>query len=81
MTRELLLDVRGMPPPEPIARVLDVVDDFLPGDRLQLLTDCPPLPLLKLLASFGYGYREVRGTESRYEITIWRQTPEARNAH
>jgi uncharacterized protein (DUF2249 family) len=81
INRAFLLDVRGMPSPEPVARVLDLVDDFVPGDRLQLMTDVRPLPLLRLLASFGYGYRESDGTESRYEFTIWRQTPEARGAH
>jgi len=81
MNRAFLLDVRGMPSPEPVARVLDLVEDFGPGDRLRLMTDARPMPLLRLLACFGYGYREADGTESRYEFTIWRQTPEARDAH
>ena len=81
LVRSLVLDVRGMPAPEPVARILDVVDDFLPGDRLQLMSDTRPLPLLRLLECFGYGYREQQGTESRYEFTIWREAPGAQRTH
>jgi len=73
MGRELVLDVRGMEPPEPLERVLETVDRFVPGDRLKLIIDCRPLPLFRMLERNGFAYREEPGAESLYEITIWQK--------
>lgn len=72
MAREVTLDVRGMEPPEPLERVLETIDGFEPGDRLRLIIDCMPHPLFRVLERNGYRHREEPGTESLYEITIWR---------
>jgi len=71
MSRELVLDVRGMSPPEPIERVLDAIDDFVAGDRLKLIIDCHPVPLFRILENNGFAFQEVPGTDSVYEIAIW----------
>jgi len=71
MSRELVLDVRGMSPPEPIERVLDAIDDFVAGDRLKLIIDCHPVPLFRILESNGFAFQEMPGAESVYEIAIW----------
>lgn len=73
MGREIVLDVRGMEPPEPLERVLEAVDGFVPGDMLKLVIDCHPLPLFRILERNGFAYREAPGTEALYEITIWRK--------
>jgi len=73
MGRELVLDVRGMEPPEPLERVLETVDRFVPGDRLKLIIDCRPVPLFRMLERNGFAYREEPGAESLYEITIWQK--------
>ena len=73
MGRELVLDVRGMEPPEPLERVLETVDRFVPGDRLKLIIDCRPVPLFRMLERNGFTYREEPGAESLYEITIWQK--------
>ena len=73
MGRELVLDVRGMEPPEPLERVLETVDRFVPGDRLKLIIDCRPVPLFRMLERNGFAYREELGAESLYEITIWQK--------
>jgi TusA-related sulfurtransferase len=72
--RNLVLDVRGMEPPEPFERVLETIDDFVPGDRLKLIIDCRPAPLFRYLDRHGYEYSEMPGTESAYEITIRRRS-------
>ena len=72
MAREVTLDVRGMEPPEPVEGGLETNDGFGAGDRLRLIIDCMPHPLFRVLERNGYGHREEPGTESLYEITIWR---------
>ena len=75
MGREIVLDVRGMEPPEPLERVLELIDTFDPGDTLRLLIDCQPRPLYRILDRYrGFAYRESPGTDSLYEITICRTT-------
>ncbi len=71
MARALTLDVRGMMPPEPIYRVLEMIDGFGEGDRLTLLIDCLPQPLYRILDANGYDHRQEPGADSRYRITIW----------
>jgi uncharacterized protein (DUF2249 family) len=77
MSREIMLDVRGMEPPEPLERVLETIDDFGPGDRLRLVIDCRPMPLFRILDRNGYAHREAPGANSNYEITIWRKDADA----
>ena len=73
MNREITLDVRGMEAPEPLEKVLETIDDFVPGDTLRLVIDCRPMPLYRILERNGYGCREAPGTDSNYVITIWRK--------
>ncbi len=72
MSRQISLDVRGMEPPEPIERVFETIDGFGPDDRLRLVIDCHPVPLFRMLEKSGFAWRQDPGTESVYEITIWR---------
>jgi TusA-related sulfurtransferase len=71
MARHVVLDVRGMEPPEPIERVLETIADFQEGDTLRLIIDCMPMPLFRILERNGYGHVEEPGKESLYEVTIW----------
>jgi TusA-related sulfurtransferase len=73
MNREITLDVRGMEAPEPLEKVLETIDDFVPGDTLRLVIDCRPMPLYRILERNGYACREAPGTDSNYVITIWRK--------
>jgi uncharacterized protein (DUF2249 family) len=69
--RHLVLDVRGMEPPEPLERVIEAIGDFTPGDTLRLVIDCEPKPLFRVLQANNYQWRVEPGAESNYEITIW----------
>ena len=73
MPRQLVLDVRGMEPPEPLERVLEAIADFAPGDTLTLVIDCTPTPLFRVLDRSGYAYRVAPGRDSLHEIAIRRR--------
>ena len=51
------LDLRGLPPPEPMQRILDALDALAPGACLQALTPHRPGPLLPVLEQQGYAWR------------------------
>jgi len=51
-----LLDLRDLPPPQPMERILARLDRLQPGERLLALTPFYPAPLLPLLAQSGFAY-------------------------
>ncbi len=68
----LVLDVRGLRPPEPLERTLEALEDLPAGRSLLQLNDRVPAFLLPLLDERGYRYRigeDERGTL----VTIWRE--------
>ena len=71
MSREITLDARNLPIPQPLERVLEAIAEFAPGDRLKLLIDFEPMPLYRILERNGFGHLAEPGTVSNYEITIW----------
>lgn len=48
------LDLRGLPPPEPMEQILHHLHTLPPGERLVALTPMKPLPLLPLLQQLGF---------------------------
>jgi uncharacterized protein (DUF2249 family) len=65
------LDVRGLEPPEPLERILTLLDALGVDDCLRVKIDRRPVPLFRILERNGYGHHEEPGIESLYEITIW----------
>lgn len=72
MTGEIVLDVRGLEPPEPLVRVMDALETLPPGDRLRMVHDREPYPLYGMLQEDGYQYRTETFADGRFEIVIWR---------
>ena len=72
------LDVRGLPAPEPMERILEALEGLPPGDRLRVLHWREPFPLYELLEAAGYRWETRAGREAPYEIHIWRATDERR---
>jgi uncharacterized protein (DUF2249 family) len=70
MSEAVELDVRGLEPPEPLARVLAALDALPRDGALLLKIDCRPVPLYRILERNGYAYEERPGAESMFEITI-----------
>ncbi len=67
----LVLDVRGLAPPEPLERTLATLAELADDRRLLQINDRVPAFLLPLLDERGYRYRideDERGTLT----TIWR---------
>jgi len=67
---EILLDARGLQPPEPLERVLDALDEVTPGKRLRMLVDREPLPLYRILERNGLRYRSTVRDDGSFEVAI-----------
>ena len=67
-----VLDVRSLPPPEPLERVLDALADLRSGGPLWVLHRREPFPLYDMLRTMGYSWR-VQGREGHFEILIWHE--------
>ncbi|MCB0872920.1 MAG: DUF2249 domain-containing protein [Thermoleophilia bacterium] len=68
----LVLDVRGLAPPEPLERTLATLEDLPDGRPLLQINDRAPAFLFPLLDERGYRYRineDERGTLTH----IWRE--------
>lgn len=72
MTREILVDARGMEPPQPMLQVLEALDRLGPGERVRLLIHREPLPLYMLLQQDGYRYACRRLSDAEFEVLIER---------
>jgi uncharacterized protein (DUF2249 family) len=68
---DLILDVRGLPAPEPLERCLDALDTLQPGQRLRLLIDREPHPLYAIVEREGYRHDCVF-EDRHYRVTLWR---------
>lgn len=69
------LDARGLEPPEPLQRTLEVLELLQPGERLRLLLHREPFPLYAILRERGYVHQATQLADDCYEILI-RQAPE-----
>jgi uncharacterized protein (DUF2249 family) len=50
----LALDLRDLPPPEPMLRILEALPTLQPGQTLIARTPCRPVPLIERLEAEGY---------------------------
>ncbi len=66
------LDLRGLPPPEPMTRILDELARLAPGARLRALLPHEPLPLYPLLEQRGYAWQVTALAPDRCELLVWR---------
>ena len=67
---EVLVDARGLPPPEPLERVMDALGALHPGQTIRLLLHREPFPLYDLLAGRGYAHATHEDAEGNYVILI-----------
>lgn len=68
--RERLIDARLMPPPEPMERTLEALDDLAPGEEILLLLYREPFPLYPILRNNGYTHRTSLRDDGTFEIRI-----------
>ncbi|NLB58185.1 MAG: DUF2249 domain-containing protein [Gammaproteobacteria bacterium] len=68
----LHLDLRHLPPPEPMERILDAVTALAPGESIEALTPFWPAPLLPILEQQGCAWRREPSPSEHYSrITIF----------
>ncbi len=69
-TQEILVDARGLEPPEPMEKVLQTLDLLRPGQSIRLLLHREPFPLYPLLAERGYRHATRMQADGSYVILI-----------
>jgi TusA-related sulfurtransferase len=76
----VVLDNRGLMPPEPMMRTLEALKTLPPEASLLILTDRQPLLLYETLDEQGYAYQTIEASDNGYRTSITR-TPAASGAH
>lgn len=72
---EVVIDVSGLEPPEPMVRVLEALDLLAADGRLRVLIDRQPMPLYQVLQRNGYSHLTSARDDGRYEVLIWITAP------
>ena len=67
---EILVDARGLEPPEPLEKVMQALALLRPGQSVRLLLHREPFPLYPLLAERGYGHATRMEADGSYVILI-----------
>lgn len=67
---DITLDVRTLPPPEPLEQCLEALADLQTGQHLILLIDREPYPLYTMLDRDGFQHSCVL-LETYFQVTIW----------
>ena len=67
----IVIDARGLEPPQPMERVLAGLDELPRGKRLLMRIHIQPRPLFRMLDLNNFEYRGVPAPEGHFEVTIW----------
>lgn len=67
---EIVVDGRGLEPPEPMERVVAALDILQPGQRIRFLIHRQPYPLYDLLSRHHYHYEIMAGADGGFEVLI-----------
>ncbi|RTZ47645.1 DUF2249 domain-containing protein [Candidimonas sp. SYP-B2681] len=70
---EVIIDTTGLPPPEPLERVLEALDRLQAHQRLRMLVDREPRPLYSILDNNHFRHETSTTADYRYEVLIWRK--------
>jgi TusA-related sulfurtransferase len=68
----VVLDNRGLMPPEPMMRTLEALKTLPPEASLLILTDRQPLLLYEELDEQGYAYQTIEASDNSYRTSITR---------
>ena len=69
-TKEILVDARGLEPPEPMEKVMQVLALLRPGLSIRMLLHREPFPLYAILAERGYRHETRMEADGSYVILI-----------
>jgi uncharacterized protein (DUF2249 family) len=68
----VVLDVRGLEPPEPLSRTLAAIEALSPGQALVQVNERVPRLLLPMLAERGFAHEVDESHGDRVLVRIWR---------
>ncbi len=68
---EIVVDGRGLAPPEPMEKVLAALDTLQPGQWVRFLIHRQPYPLYDILRRYHYRYETTEVGDGCREILIW----------
>lgn len=69
----MLLDNRGLEPPQPMMRTLAALEDLEKGQSLVIINDRRPMFLFEQLDELGYLYLTEQQEDGSYKVTISRK--------
>jgi uncharacterized protein (DUF2249 family) len=69
----LLVDVRGLEPPLPMLRILELLDRLSVGQRLVVTHERRPIFLYPQLDGRGFTHQTEQIGPGEFRITIWRK--------
>ncbi|HPF58588.1 MAG: DUF2249 domain-containing protein [Candidatus Competibacteraceae bacterium] len=67
---DLIVDGRGLQPPEPMEQVVAALDILQSGQRIRFLIHRQPYPLYDLLSRHHYRYETTSLAEGGFEVLI-----------
>lgn len=70
---DIVLDVCGLEPPEPLEKVLDALSRLRQGERLRVIIGREPYPLYGILDRNGYAHETHSREDYLFEVLIWHQ--------
>lgn len=68
---DLIVDARGLDPPEPMERIVDALAALKPGQRVRFRIHREPFPLYRILERNGYAWQTSHDPEEGFELLIW----------
>ncbi|MEH7441642.1 DUF2249 domain-containing protein [Bacillus sp. JJ1122] len=66
----MILDNRGLEPPQPMMRTLAALEDLDKGQKLVIINDRRPMFLFEQLDELGYIYLTEQQDDGSYKVTI-----------
>ncbi|MBU1223778.1 MAG: DUF2249 domain-containing protein [Gammaproteobacteria bacterium] len=77
---EILVDARGLEPPEPMEKVMQTLALLRPGQTIRMLLHREPFPLYAILEERGYRHDTHMEADGSYVILITQAGPATGNA-
>lgn len=66
----MILDNRGLEPPQPMMRTLEKLETLKPGDTLKIINDRRPMFLYEQLDELGYKHTTSPNDDGSFTIEI-----------
>ncbi|WP_044748726.1 DUF2249 domain-containing protein [Bacillus alveayuensis] len=66
----MILDNRGLEPPQPMMRTLAALETLKDGETLTIINDRRPMFLYEQLDELGYSYETTERDDGSFQITI-----------